>query len=110
VAQALRWHTASEGSAAVDSRQRAEKQIRLVLVMYRVEVRRRDSDEMVRFRGRAQAIFDYLAAKFADDSEVMALLQEARWELRSEPPSRRGSLRKQAIDGGGQFGDSERLG
>ena len=54
----------------MDSRQRAEKQIRLVLVMYRVEVRRRDSDEMVRFRNRARAIFDYLAAKFADDPEV----------------------------------------
>ena len=83
----------------MDSRQRAEKQIRLVLVMYRVEVRRRDSDEMVRFRNRARAIFDYLAAKFADDRELMALLLEARWELRTEPPSPRGGPREQANDG-----------
>jgi hypothetical protein len=94
----------------VDIRQRAEKQIRLVLVMYRVEVRRRDSDEMVRFRDRARAIFDYLAAKLWDDPELMALLQEARWELRSEPPSARGGLRDDAIDDGGQLGDGEGLG
>jgi hypothetical protein len=94
----------------VDSRQRAEKQIRLVLVMYRVEVRRRDSDEMVRFRGRAQAIFDYLAAKFADDPKLMELLREARRELRSEPASPRGGLGEQAVDGGGQLGNGEGLG
>ena len=83
----------------MDSRQRAEKQIRLVLVMYRVEVRRRDRDEMVRFRNRARAIFDSLAAKFADDPVLMALLLEARWELRPERPSPRGGPREQANDG-----------
>ena len=70
----------------MDSRQRAEKQIRLVLVMYRVEVRRRDRDEMVRFRNRARAIFDYLAAKFADDPALMALLLEARWSFGRNHP------------------------
>jgi hypothetical protein len=94
----------------VDSRQRVEKQILLVLAMYRVEVRRRDSDEMVRFRDRARAIFHNVAATIRDDRELMALLQEARWELRPEPPSAGRGLREQAINGGGQLGNGEGLG
>ena len=94
----------------MDSRQRAEKQIRIVLAIYRVEVRRRDSDEMVRFRDRARAIFDNLAATIADDPELMALLQAARQELWPEPPSPRGGRREQAGDGGGQLDDGEVLG
>jgi hypothetical protein len=72
-----------------------------VLAIYRVEVRRRDNDEMARFRDRAQAIFDNLAAKVWDDPGLMALLQEARWELRRQPPSPGGGLREQSVDEGG---------
>jgi hypothetical protein len=93
----------------VDSRQRVEKQIRLVLAIYRVEVRRLDSGGMARFRDRAQAIFDSLAAKNGDDPHVMALLLAAKWEIRRQPPSAGGGVGEQAIDGGRQLDDGERL-
>ena len=94
----------------MDSRQRVEKEIRLVLAIYRVEVGRRDSHEMARFGDRAQAIFDSLEAKIGHDPELEALLLAARWETRPEPPSAGGGLGQQAVDGGGQLGDGEGLG
>jgi hypothetical protein len=94
----------------VDSKHRAEKQIRLVLAMYRFEVRRRGSDETVRFRDRAREIFDNLAAEISDDPELMTLLQEARRELRPEPRSPRGGLGEHGVDDGGQLGSGEGFG
>ena len=89
---------------------RAEKQIRLVLAMYRVEVHRLDESAMVRFRDRAHAIFDSLAANNGDDPHLMALLLVARWEIRPPPPSAGRGIGEQAIDGGSQLGDGEGLG
>ena len=93
----------------MDRKQRVEKQVRLVLAIYRVEVRRLDSDNLARFRDRAQAIFDSLAGKNADDPQLTALILAARWELRQKPPSARGSLHEQAVNGGSQLDDREGL-
>jgi hypothetical protein len=75
----------------VDSRQRAEKQIRLVVALYRVEVGRRDRSDMHQFRNRAQSILANLEETVGDDPVVMALLREARRELWPKWPSAGGS-------------------
>ena len=94
----------------MDSRQRAENQIRLVMALYRVEVGRQDSTDMARFRDRAESIFAKLEETVGDDPVVMALLREARRELRPKGPSAGGGLGEQAVDGGVQLGDGEGLG
>jgi hypothetical protein len=94
----------------VDSRQRAEKQIRLVVALYRVEVGRQDRSDMDRFRDRAQSILANLEETLGDDPVVMALVREARRELWPKGPSAGGGLGEQAVDGGDQLGDGERLG
>lgn len=88
-------------------RKRYERQIRLVLAIYRTEVDRRDRDEMVWLRDRSEAIFTSLEGEIGDDPELTALLREARREIW---PSASGGLREHAVDDGGQFGDGERLG
>jgi hypothetical protein len=93
----------------MDRRDRAAQEIRLVVAMHRAEQRRRDGDEMVRFRNRAQEIFDNLEGTIADDPELIDLLAQARRELRLGPPSDRLGVSEQAIDGGGQLVDGERL-
>ena len=94
----------------MDSRHRAENQIRLVMAIYRVEVGRQDSIDRARFRDRAESIFANLEETVGDDPVVMALLREARRELRPKRPSAGGGLGEQAVDGGDQLGDGEGLG
>ena len=91
-------------------RQRVEKQINLVMTFYRVEKGRRDSDDMVRFRDRAAAIFASLDESIGDDPVLKALLRAARREMWPKRPSGRGGLGEQAVDGGGQLGNGEGLG
>jgi hypothetical protein len=100
----------STKGSPVNSKLRVEKQIRLVLAIYRVELRRRDSDEMIRFRDRAGAIFANLEASIGDDPELRSFLREARRELWPNRPSAPGGLREQAVNGGRQFGNGEGLG
>jgi hypothetical protein len=54
------------------------------VALYRAEARRGESDAMIGFRERAQAIFDVLEPQIAADPELLAELHRARRELRME--------------------------
>ena len=62
-------------------RKRAESQIRLVMVLHRVEARRRDSAAMIQFRDRAWRILEEVENQLDGDANLAALLAEARREL-----------------------------
>jgi hypothetical protein len=62
-------------------RRHIELQIRAIIVMYRLEERRRDSPTMEAFRARARAILDGLDAEVSDYPDLAARLVEARQEL-----------------------------
>ena len=65
-------------------RRRAERQIRIVVALYRAEAGRRDSDAMISFRNRAKAIFDQLEPQIEADPALLAELERARRELRPD--------------------------
>jgi hypothetical protein len=91
-------------------RKRLERQIRLIVVLYRVESRPLESAEMLRFRDRAEAILNELEADIEGDAELVRMLDAARRELRPTPSARRRlRLRKQTVNGCGQLGDGKRL-
>jgi hypothetical protein len=83
LAHSLRRRSAAARGKFLD-RRRAERQIRIVVALYRAEARRGDSDAMIGFRERAQAIFDVLEPQIAADPELLAELHRARRELRME--------------------------
>ena len=62
-------------------RRRAERQIRMVVALYRAEAGRRDSDAMISFRDRAKVIFDAIEPQIESDPELLAELERARREL-----------------------------
>ncbi len=62
-------------------RRRIELQLRIVLVTYRIERRRRDSQVMQAFRERGRAILEDLAAEVAAFPDLEKVLIEARAEL-----------------------------
>ena len=62
-------------------RRRIELQIRIVLVTFRIEQRRRDISTMEAFRDRARSIVDALADEVRPYPDLEAQLQEAREEL-----------------------------
>jgi hypothetical protein len=91
-------------------RKRLERQIRLIVVLYRVESRPLESAEMLRFRDRAEAILNELERDIEGDAELLRMLDAARRDLRPTPsPRRRLRLRKQTVNGCGQLGDGKRL-
>ncbi len=63
------------------NRRRIELQIRVVVVTYRVEQRRRDDSTMEEFRSRARSILEALDAEVQDHPDLAARLLEARREL-----------------------------
>ena len=87
-------------------RERAERQIRLVMVTYDAERRRGDEPNMVHFRHRAEAIFDQLEPQIADDPDVLMLLRRARRHIR-RGLSAGGSSGEEPIDGGRQLVNGE---
>jgi hypothetical protein len=92
-------------------RKQLERQIRLIVVLYRVETRPRDSAEMARFRDRAEAILKKLEADVQGDAELVRMLDAAHRELWPTRPSPRRHLRlrKQPVDGSSQLGNGKRL-
>lgn len=90
-------------------RQRAERQIQLVLVTFRAERRRRDGATMVRFMDRADAILASLEPRIQDQPDVLRLLKDARRELRRGRSLSGGRLREKPIDRPGELGNGERL-
>jgi len=62
-------------------RRRIELQIRIVVVTYRVEQRRRDSPTMEVLRGRARRLLDGLHEAVRPYPDLQARLDEAREEL-----------------------------
>jgi hypothetical protein len=62
-------------------RRHIELQIRIVLVTFRIEQRRRDISTMKAFRDRARSILDALADDVRPYPDLEAQLQEAREEL-----------------------------
>jgi hypothetical protein len=72
-------------------RRRLELQIRTILVTYRIEQRRTDSQVMDEFRRRADAIMQGLEADADGDPELLVRISEARTAIREpdaseEPP------------------------
>lgn len=68
-------------------RRRFELQIRTILVTYRGEKRRRDSETMREFRERALTILSGLEAEVAENAELAEVLAEARRELAETDPN-----------------------
>jgi hypothetical protein len=62
-------------------RHRIEMQIRVVVVTYRAEQRRRDAATMEEFRDRARSIFDRLTEEVRLYPDLEARLLQARNEL-----------------------------
>jgi hypothetical protein len=62
---------------------RVELQIRSVLVSYRIEQRRTNSDVMREFRRRAEEIFAALEEHAEGHPDLLAQIAEARRELRA---------------------------
>ena len=62
-------------------RRHIELQIRIVLVTFRIEQRRRDSPTMEAFRDRARSLLDALTDEVGQHPDLEARLQEAREEV-----------------------------
>jgi hypothetical protein len=62
-------------------RRQIELQIRIVLVTFRIEQRRRDISTMEAFRDRARSILDALADDVRPYPDLEAQLRDAREEL-----------------------------
>lgn len=88
---------------------RAERQIKLILVTFRTERRRRDGATMLRFLDRAEAILASLEPRIQDHPSVLRLLRDARRELRRGQDLPRRGLGKQPIDRRRELGNGERL-
>jgi hypothetical protein len=86
-----------------------ERQIRLVVVLFRAEQRHPDSPEMLRFRDRAEAIFNRLEPDIRGDRRLVRMLAAARRELRLMKPSPGRGIGQQAVNATRQFLDGERL-
>jgi hypothetical protein len=69
----------------VDER-RVELQMRIILVSYRIEQRRRSSEVMIRFRQRAEEIMSRLEASAQGNPAALARIAEARRELHAADP------------------------
>ena len=90
-------------------RRRIELQIRAILVTYRIEHGRRDAPTMDLFRERARLLFDELDEAVRSDPDLRRALADARRELDGDERSARSGLGKEAVDGGHQVVDAERL-
>jgi hypothetical protein len=67
-------------------RRRIELQLRVILLTYRVEHRRRDSSTMREFRERAYSLLDELEAAAGRHLDLKAALDSAREELLNDDP------------------------
>jgi hypothetical protein len=85
----LRIRLLQREGEALDRRRRIELQIRAVLVAYRGERRRQDSNVMERFRERADALLADLDPLVDGQPDLEQQLDDARRELDGREPSER---------------------
>jgi hypothetical protein len=85
----LRIRLLQREGEALDRRRRIELQIRAVLVAYRGERRRQDSNVMERFRERAEALLADLDPLVDGQPDLEQQLDDARRELDGREPSER---------------------
>ena len=69
-----------QGNVCVN-RRRVQLQIKLILVTYRIERRRRDAATIEAFRERARSLLNELESETAGQADLDASLAEARREL-----------------------------
>lgn len=93
---------------ALDKR-RVALQIRAILVMFRAEERRPDSETMRDVRSRTRQLLDELEEAVQPYPDLQDELSEARRQVEAGGPLPRRNLGEESVDGGGQSVDPERL-